>query len=442
MITNEKIIEILNEWNFWQKKQDIGIIRSLYLNQLKKYLATDEIVTISGIRRSGKSIIMLQLIDYLINSRKINPRQTLYVNFEDPKFFPFLNLDFLDKILEAYQEIVSSSNKKIFLFLDEVQKIKGWEHWVRACYDKKVNIKIFVTGSSADLMSSEFSSLLTGRHLELTVFPLCFKEYIEFNSVIISPKHSRLEIINNKNILIKLAKQFIKQGGFPKIVITKQDNLKKELLIQYFNDIVAKDIGERHKLKNVAQLKALALFYANNFSNLISYNKIKKLLGIEISLDSIERFSNYLVESYLFYLVPKFSYSLAGQIKSNKKVYIADNGIRDAVSFKFSDDYGKYLENIVFLELKKEKMEIYYWHEGKEADFLVKQKNKVRQVINVCYDLSDELTRKREIDGLLAAMTAFKLKQGLIITEKEDVKVKFGQQTIIIKPFWKWSLGL
>ena len=225
MIINDKIIEILNEWNFWDKKQNIGIIRPRYLNKLKNYLKTDEVVAISGIRRSGKSTIMLQLIDYLINSNKVDARQTLYINFEDPKFFNFLNLDLLDKILEAYYEIVNNSGK-IYLFLDEIQKIKGWEHWVRAHYDKKSNIKIFITGSSADLMSSEFSSLLTGRHLELFVYPLCFKEYAEFNNIAIN---SRLEIIQNKKALTRLAKQFIKQGGFPKIAVTNNGNLKKEL---------------------------------------------------------------------------------------------------------------------------------------------------------------------------------------------------------------------
>ncbi|MDP3042929.1 MAG: ATP-binding protein [bacterium] len=439
MITNEKIIEILNEWNFWDKKRDIGIIRPKYLNKLIEYLKTDEIVAMGGIRRCGKSTIMLQLIDYLINHKRIGSEQTLYVNFEDPKFFNFLNLDFLDKILEAYYEIVNHSNKKTYLFLDEVQKIKGWEHWVRAHYDKKSNIKIFVTGSSADLMSSEFSSLLTGRHLELPVYPLCFKEYAEFNNV---TANNKLEAIKKRKDLIKLSKQFIRQGGFPKIAVISDESLKKELLTQYFNDIVVKDIGERHKLKNIAQLKTLALFYANNFSSLISYNKIKKMLDIDISLDSIERFSGYLTESYLFYLTAKFSYSLAEQIKNNKKVYIADNGIRDAVSFKFSNDYGKYLENAVFLELKKEGTEIYYFEKGKEVDFLVKQGNKICQAINVCYDLNDKLTREREIKGLADGMDSFNLKQGLIITEKEEGEIKQNNRKIIVKPFWKWSLGI
>ncbi len=160
----EQIIEPLLLWNFWEKDIDTGIPRDEYLDQIQRYLKTDEIVTLTGVRRSGKSTISLQVLAYLIKNN-VPRANTLYVNFEDPKFYNFLNVDLLDNIWEAYSDYLRPDGK-VYLVLDEIQKIKGWEHWARTKYDQKEKVKIFVTGSNAELLSSEFASVLTGRHLQ------------------------------------------------------------------------------------------------------------------------------------------------------------------------------------------------------------------------------------------------------------------------------------
>ncbi|MEW6609989.1 MAG: AAA family ATPase, partial [bacterium] len=234
-MNSEQIIETLLLWNFWEKDIDIGVLREEYLTRIKRYLSTDEIVVVTGVRRSGKSTLLLQVIFELIknNLPSIN---TLYVNFEDPRFYNFLNIDLLDRIWQAYNDYLKPKGK-VYLFLDEVQKIIGWENWVRAKYDRKEAVKIFVTGSNAELLSSEFASLLTGRHLELFITPLSFREFLIFKGMGI--KTDKLWWIQNKNRLNNFTLEYLQLGGFPKIVLTRDELLRKELLTQYFNDILS-----------------------------------------------------------------------------------------------------------------------------------------------------------------------------------------------------------
>lgn len=438
MLKNEQIIEILNEWNFWTQKPQVGVIRPRYLDLLRKYLQTDEIIALSGVRRSGKSTLLLQLINYLLTKKKVSSEQILYVNFEEPKFFDFLNLKLLDQILQAYFEIINVKQDFFYLFLDEVQNVPAWEQWVRACYDKKIRVKIFVTGSSSQLLSSEFSTLLTGRHLDITVYPLSFREYLSFHNINFKNK---FDFIKQKEATIQLSRQFIQEGGFPKPVLTQDKNIQSSLLKQYYEDIVLHDAAVRYKVKEIDKLKSLGYFYANNFSSLISFNKTKGYLSNNISLDSVERFSQYLVNAFLFFLVPIFSYSFASQIKSNKKVYIIDNGLRQAVAFQFSKDWGRYLENAVFLELKKQGQEIFYFAKDQEVDFLIKHGRRIIQAINVCYNFDVPQTKEREIRSLTKAMQEFNLPEGLIITDQTGDQISLdNKKSIQVLPFWRWAL--
>ena len=309
-MNKEEIIDTLLLWNFWNKSIDTGIPRLEYLSKIKRYLSTDEVIVLTGIRRSGKSTILLQVLSELIKP-KVPPLNTLYINFEDPKFYNFLNIKLLDEIWQAYIEYLKPKGR-VYLVLDEVQKIKGWEHWVRAKYDRKEDIKIFVTGSNAKLLSPEFANVLTGRHLETKVFPLNFKEFLRFKGMeIISDKLWR---VKNKTNLKNKVLEYLKIGGFPKVVLTKDELLQKELLIQYFGDIITKDVVERYKIKNIGKLKNLALFYITNFTKPYSFNKIRKIADFSLSLDSIHRFSYYLEDTFLIHFLLRFSYSLKNQM--------------------------------------------------------------------------------------------------------------------------------
>lgn len=433
----EQIIETLLLWNFWEKDIDTGIVRDKYLNQIRRYLKTDEIVILTGIRRSGKSTISLQVLANLIKNDvpKIN---TLYVNFEDPKFYSYLNVNLLDDIWQAYYNYLRP-NGKVYLVLDEVQKIKGWEQWVRAKYDQKQKVKIFVTGSNSELLSSEFSSVLTGRHLQLSVTTLDFREFLKFNKITV--KTDKLWLVKNKSILKNMLLKYLQLGGFPKVVLTKDEILREELLAQYFNDILTKDIADRHKIKAVDKLKNLALFYSANFTRGYSFNKVKKVADFSLSLNSIHRFSHYLANSFLIDFLAKFSYSLKNQMQTGRKVYFADNGMRNAVAFKFSTDKGKLLENAVFHHLKSRGREIYYFSEKREVDFVCKEGLNITELINVCYSINDKETLLREISALMEAMKYFKLKESkIIVAEGEKKKISEKGFDIKIVPFYQWAL--
>lgn len=433
----EQIIETLLLWNFWEKDIDIGIPRDEYLNQIKRYLKTDEIIALTGVRRSGKSTILLQVLSELIRNG-VSRANTLYINFEDPKFYNFLNIDLLDKIWTAYFDYLKPKGK-VYVVLDEIHKIKGWEHWVRSKYDRKEKVKIFVTGSNIELLSSEFASILTGRHLQLFVMPLNFKEFLKFKNFEL--KTDNFWLIKHKIDLKNLTREYLQVGGFPKVVLTEDELLRKELLTQYFNDILTKDIVDRFRVKDVSKLKNLALFYSTNFTRRYSFNKVKRVANFSLSLDSIHRFSHYLADSFLIDFLPRFSYSLKNQMQTDRKVYFVDNGMHNAIAFKFSKDLGKLLENAVFQHLKRREKEIYYFYEKQEVDFVCKRGLKIVELFNVCYNLEDKEILLRETSALVEAMRYFKLKESkIIIGEGESKKITEQGLTIWVIPFYQWAL--
>jgi len=434
----EQIIESLLLWNFWEKDLNIGIPREEYLVCLNRYLATDEIVALTGVRRSGKSTLLLQLIAQLIKNN-VPRANTLYVNFEDPKFYNFLDIKLLDKIWQAYLDYLQPKGK-IYLILDEVQKVKGWENWVRSKHDRGEAVKIFVTGSNAELLSSEFSSALTGRHLQIFITPLSFSEFIKFRGM--GFEADKLWLVKNRNKLKDFTLDYLQIGGFPKIVLTEDELLRKELLSQYFNDILTKDIVKRHNIKDTTKLESLALFYSANFTRKYSFNQIKRVIDFPLSLDSIHRFSPHLRDAFLIDFLPRFSYSLKNQMQTGRKVYFIDNGMRNATAFKFSQDKGKLLENVVFYHLKRQKKELYYFYEKQEVDFVCKQGLEIAELINVCYSLKNKEVFIRESSALLEAMKYFKLKESkIIIAEGEGKKVTIQGFGIQIIPFYQWALG-
>ena len=432
--TEEQIIEALDKWNFWNNEIDTGIERKHYLDKLKLYLETDEIIAVQGGRRTGKSTILLQLLEYLIKKKNVNKLNTLYVNLEDESFFPYLSVEFLKKIVDSYRNIIGPKGR-VFAVFDEIQKITGWEHFVRSLYDRKENIKIFITGSSSKLLSSEFSTLLTGRHLSLEVYPLSFEEYLKFRSIKVKNK---LDLISRKNQLISLSKQYLVEGGYPKAVLTKNPALKKELLNTYFNNIIAKDVAERYNIRDIAKIKNIAIYYATNFCGFISFNSLKKALN-ENSVETIDHYSQYLESSYLISFNKIFDFSLKKQMANERKVYIIDNGLRNSVAFTFKDMYGNLLENSVYYELKRANQEIFYYKGKREVDFVIKKGLKVVNVINVCFSLKE--SKEREINSLLEAMEKFNLRESTIVTFDEEERIKLKGYTINAVPFYKFVLN-
>ena len=428
-LTSEQIIEILIESNFWRQDQNVGIKRGDYLRRLSSLAQEGMAVTIVGPRRSGKSTIMNQLIKRLIE--KDVPREnTLYVNFEDPRFYGELNPDFMSKLFDAYTMILKPKGKT-YLFLDEVQNVTGWEKFVRLLVDQQKH-DIYLTGSSSKLLSTELGTLLTGRHLDLTIYPLSFSEFLSFKGI---KTENRLDLISQKVKIRRKFGEYMQWGGFPAVVLGKN---KQEILLNYMSDILSRDIIERFNIMKVDNLKALSKYYMTNIASFISFNSIKGFLHMPI--DTVERFSEYLNNAFLFFYLKKFSYSMKEQEKNPRKVFCVDSGLRNVVSMGFSGDKGKVLENIVFLKFLQKGSEVYYWKDkqGYETDFIIVEKGKATGAYQVSYSVTEARTKARETNALIRALTFFDLEEGTIITENQEMEETIKGFRIKYIPIWKF----
>ena len=428
-----KIIEILDDWNFWTKEHDIGIIRPNYLEEITRLSKANQIISIAGVRRSGKSTIMLQYIKQLIDT-KVNPKNILYINFEDVRFKE-LNLELLNRIYEVYLEYMQPISKQ-YIFLDEIQKIKGWERFARTMHELK-KATVFVSGSNAKLLSGNLASVLTGRHLDINVFPLDFKEFLSFRKIQIKDE---LELISKRHKIKYLLNEYIKYGGFPLVCLNES---KKDLLQTYFEDIINKDVIGNHTITNIPKIKSLAKFYLTNVGRRISFNNISKSLSL--SLDTVEKYSYYLEDAYLIHFIKKFSYSVKEQERTMVIVYAIDNGLKSLLGFNFSKDEGWLYQNVVANYLIKEysKKNIFYWMSTtkEEVDFVVKNGLKVKQLIQVCYDIEDYDTKKRELKALVKASNELKCRNLLIITEDKEGEEKISKCKIRFIPLWKYLIN-
>ena len=472
---DEEILRILADWNFWGKKQDLGIKREKYINFIYPFLKTNQAIVITGVRRSGKSTIMIQLANELLT--KLKPEDILIINFEDYRLYN-LSLNLLSEIYNLYTSKICSRKpralarrkasdfrvlkdgpmvthlglkpkvldirkiartKKRAIFLDEIHKIEEWERFVRTLIDQKEG-KIVVTGSNSALITKEYAKLLTGRHVNICVMPLSFKEFLMFKNIDIS---SELKIISREKDIRKYADEFLKWGGFPELVLAKKE-IRNKILTDYFESIITKDVAERHNVKETEKLKALAKFYLTNSSKKISFNRISDY--INVPLRTVERFSYFLEEAYLIQFLKRFSFKVKQQEKAPRKVYAIDTGLSNAISFRFSQDIGRIMENVVFLEIMKNNIyaniEVYYWQDqyGKEVDFVIKQGTKVKQLIQVCYDISDFDVKKRELGALLKASKELQCPNLLVITANYKASKKINGKLVRFVPLWKWML--
>jgi predicted AAA+ superfamily ATPase len=430
-----EIIRILGDWNFWEKDLNSGINRPYYLNKIKKFHESSHIIVITGARRSGKSFIMRQTAKTLIKGG-IRKNHILMVNFEDPRFVE-LNTKILQKLYDVYLEFLNPREKP-YLFLDEIQEVKDWEKWVRTMHELD-KAKIIISGSNAKLLSRELSTLLTGRHLDLVIFPLSFKEFLKFKNVDLS---KRFEIINKEIEIKRLLREYIEFGSFPEVVLGGEKN---QILLNYFEDILNKDIVRRFKIRKSKELVSLAKFYLGNISSLITFSSLEKTLNI--SADTVEKFSGYLEDTFILFFLKRFSYKFREQEKSPRKVYAIDVGLANTIGFRFSQNMGRLAENLVFLELKRKEvlgsnLEIYYWKDvnHREVDFLIKENLKVKQLIQVCWEINRPETKNREIRALLKAMKEFNLEEGLIITDDYEADENIKGKKINYIPLWKWYL--
>jgi predicted AAA+ superfamily ATPase len=426
MPSDEEYISILSDYNFWGKKINTGIPRTFYTDMIMKYLNGINIVTESGIRRCGKSFISMQAAFLFIQNSYI-PEDILIINFDDERLEN--NISTLDDIYNAYKKLIKKTDNNIII-IDEAQEVPGWEKFVRTYSEK---IKFIITGSSSKLLSSEFSTLLSGRNININITPLSFSEYLKFNNIIITDRKALA--INLENIL-KYLELYIKFGGMP--APTLHGDIHQELIKSYFDTIILKDIMDRYRIREGDKLKFLIKYYLTNISSLITYNNIYKSVKntLLLPLKSIQRYSEYIETSGLIFFTKKFSYSLKEQENNPKKVYSIDNSFSYYFGYNFMENKGKFIENAVaqeFIRLRNviPLLELYYYREKSyEIDFIVKIKNAITPV-QVSY-MINESSVKREIKSIIEFSKKFKTKYGIIINSNiseeqlyDGIKIKF-----------------
>jgi hypothetical protein len=432
----DKIIKkILVEW----KGKNIPEIICREIN-LENYLnmKINKILVLNGFRRVGKTYILYDLINELLKSN--SREEVVYINFEDERI-P-LKTEFLTSLLPTANEIF---NKKIkYLFLDELHNIPNWSKWLRRVYDNQ-NIMIFVSGSSSRMSEEEIPTELRGRFLEIKIFPLSFKEFLKFKKLNFDFKtldYSERE----KPLILKALTEYLTYGGMPEIVLINEDK-KFELAQSYYATVIKRDIIERYNVKNEESLKALIKLFLDSkeYSISKSYNNLKSL-GYEIGKSTIQKYISYIENSYFAFSLPIFSYNIKDQIQYPKKIYFIDNVFINSISTKFSNNTGRLYENTVAVELKRRRKESYYWKnmEKEEVDFVIKNDTKINQLIQVCYDITNPDTKKREIRALLKASKDLKCNNLLVINQDyygEESLEWFGiKRKVKFIPLWKWLL--
>lgn len=403
---------ISDQLSVFQKKEQ-GFERNV---NFQKFTDSKQVTVISGVRRSGKSTLLRQFSEKLPNF--------YYINFDDERLINFTVSDFNNLIILWKKKYNSK-----FILIDEIQNIINWERFVRRINDE--GHKLFITGSNAKLLSSELSTHLTGRYQKLELYPFSFKEFIDYNNFDLSSVSTSIM----KAKIFKLFDDYILHGGFPEYIKYKDD----EYLKRIYEDIIYRDIITRFGIKEVISFRRLTNYIFTNFTKEASYNSLKDILGIKSTM-SVRSYIGFLEESYLVFELFKYDFSLKKQYISDKKLYVIDNGIRNAAAFYFSDDRGRLLENLVYIELKRRGKNLYYFKDKSECDFLIQDKNTIIQAIQVTQRI-DHANEKREIEGILNSFKRLQIKDGLILTENQDETRIINSKKITIRPIWKWLLG-
>lgn len=411
MMEIKQIEDIVLDQAIAFKAKEQGLEREI---DFAKFLKTKQIVVISGVRRSGKSTLLRQLSSRMDNF--------YYVNFDDERLIDFKVEDF-NNLLIIWKKQPASKN----ILIDEIQNVSSWERFARRIHDE--GYKIFITGSNAKLLSSELATHLTGRYFKLELYPFSFREVLNFYSI----KFDRLTS-DSKAEIFKTFDDYLKNGGFPEYL----KHQEAEFIKRTYEDIVYKDIITRFGIREAKSFRQLANFLFTNFTKETSYNSLKNILEIKSPV-SVKNYIGFLEESYLLFELYKYDFSLKKQLVSDKKIYVIDNGMRNNVAFYFSEDRGRLLENMVFLELRRRGREIYYFKEKNECDFIIKEKDKIVEAIQVAKELNHS-NEEREIEGLAGALEQFNLKIGILLTESKEEERKIGKRKIKIMPVWKWLL--
>ena len=354
---------------------------------------------ITGPRRVGKSVFALLMLQ---------GKNFAYLNFDDSQLLEKWNEEL---VMSALDDVYPDYD---FMLLDEVQNLPDWDLWISKLYRRGKNL--IITGSNAKMLSSEMATVLTGRYLQIEMLPFSLDETMKWKNI--SPEREE-----QSAQAIVLADDYMRNGGYPETISAR--SITKNYLSTLFDSILLKDVAKRHKVRNTTDLYNLATYLLSNFCNPISANELAEELGLS-SVATTKKFCDYLNEPYLFFFLPRFNNKLKLMSKAPKKVYVVDNGFVQSTAFNLSENLGRLLENQVFVELLRRgyipgKTLFYYrTRNDKEIDFVTRKGTKVEQLIQVCYDMTSEKTRKRELDALVEAAEELHCDNLLVITNAQQ----------------------
>ena len=390
-----------------------------HIQDVAPYLEANVIKLITGPRRAGKSVYALQIL---------SGKNYAYLNFDDTQLLGAFDED---AVMQALAEVYPGYE---YLLLDEVQNLDSWDAWVSKLYRRGVNLVI--TGSNANLLSSEMSTLLTGRYVEIQILPFSMEETLKYREAPI-----KAELPDEKAKLFIEMDDYLKKGGYPEIV--KNREIEQAYLTALFDSIILKDVAQRHKIRKITELYDLADYLISNYSNPLSYNEIADELSLG-SVTTVKKFCGYLAEPYLFFYLPRYNNKLKEMKKAPRKVYVVDNGFIYTRSFELSSNNGRQLENMVFIELLRRgydlKKSLFYYRTSndKEVDFVTRDGRKVTSLIQVSYDISKTKTRERELDALVKASEELKCDNLLLINWDQDKFVTYKGKSVCAISMQQW----
>ena len=416
---SRSIKELILEQKKEFEKQEEFVPRTL-LQDIKNHLTIPHVIIISGLRRSGKSTLLKEIHNAYYQDKTI-----YYFNFEDERLLNFTVDDF-NLLYETFIELLGPSN---IFFFDEIQVIPQWEAFVRRMYNK--GCKFFITGSNSSMLSKEMGTKLTGRSINIALYPFSFRECLILKNI---QANTSVPLTEERAQLKKEFNTYLEKGGLPEYRKYNNNQILKDL----YENILYRDVIIRYNISDEKILKELTHYLFSNYGKEISFNQLKNLLKTG-SANTIKNYIDHLENAYLIFTVPKYDPSVKKQIYSKKKIYVIDTGLINLISFQFSKNTGRILENIVFLELKRRNKDVYYYRNKHECDFVIQNKLNITQAIQVTQQIT-ETNKEREINGLLEVLHSFNLQHGLILTYDQEEELVREDKKIIIKPIWKWLL--
>ena len=425
--------EIISEWH---EKKIPDLIKREINFELPE---TGNAVAVIGPRRAGKSFF---LYDIIYNRLDVDLEDTLLINLEDHRFGIPDKKD-LDTILTTYYGMYpEKDDKRAYIFFDEVQNVEGWERYIRSIMDR-YNATVFISGSSSKLLSREIATSMRGRSISYLVMPFSFREFLSVKEFRISRSSK------GKSLMLQRLKEYLRYGGFPDVVLEKEEMIKRKLLRGYVEVMLFRDVVERYEIKHVKVLKLLMKQMMASTANSLSINKFYGFLksqGIRIDKNTIYEYKDHLVDAFGFIELKRIDSSFRTIEQGKPKIYPIDTGYMTDYGQDLDNNMGRYMETCVAVELRRRIEEqpgqdIHFWRKNSEIDFVISDEEKVKTLIQVCYDIEDEKTLQREINGLIDGSKDLGCEDLLLLNWNKEYEVKVNGRIVKVMPLWSWLNG-